>query len=165
MKSYSSSLLPYPLRSIALLSIWLLLNQSLHPAHWALGTVFAVALPLAFAKLWPRITRVRNAGLALRLLGRLLADIVISNIDVARRILGPEAALQSRFIWMPLAIENPQGVAVLAAMITMTPGTLAVDVTPDRRWLLIHGLDITDEGAVLRAIRDRYESPLREIFT
>lgn len=165
MKSYSSSLLPYPLRSIALLCIWLLLNQSLHPAHWALGTVFAVALPLAFAKLWPRITRVRNAGLALRLLGRLLADIVISNIDVARRILGPEAALQSRFIWMPLAIENPQGVAVLAAMITMTPGTLAVDVTPDRRWLLIHGLDITDEGAVLRAIRDRYESPLRGIFT
>ena len=165
MKAWSSSLLPYPLRSIALLLIWLLLNQSLHPAHWALGALLAVALPLAFSRLWPRITVVRNAGLALRLLGRLLADVVISNIDVARRILGPEAALQSRFMWMPLAIENPQGVAVLAAMITMTPGTLAVDVTPDRRWLLIHGLDISDEAAVLRSIRERYESPLREIFT
>jgi len=165
MKAWSSSLLPYPLRSIALLLIWLLLTQSLHPTHWALGAVFAVALPLAFSRLWPRITIVRNAGLALRLLFRLLADIVISNIEVARRILGPEAALQSRFIWMPLAIENPQGVAVLAAMITMTPGTLAVDVTPDRRWLLIHGLNITDEAAVLADIRDRYESPLREIFT
>lgn len=165
MKAWYSSLLPFPLRSIALLLIWLLLNQSLHPAHWALGAVFAVALPLAFSRLWPRITIVRNAGLALRLLGRLLADIVVSNIEVARRILGPEAALQSRFMWMPLAIENPQGVAVLAAMITMTPGTLAVDVTPDRRWLLIHGLNIADEAAVLADIRDRYESPLREIFT
>ena len=165
MKAYASRWLPYPLRSIALLLIWLLLNQSLHPAHWALGALLAVALPLAFSRLWPRITVVRNAGLALRLLGRLLADVVISNIDVARRILGPEAALQSRFMWMPLAIENPQGVAVLAAMITMTPGTLAVDVTPDRRWLLIHGLNIADEAAVLADIRDRYESPLREIFT
>ena len=165
MKAYSSTLLPYPLRSLALLCIWLLLNQSLHPAHWALGASLAVALPLAFARLWPRITIVRRGGLALRLLGRLLADIVVSNIDVARRILGPEAALQSRFIWMPLAIENPQGIAVLAAMITMTPGTLAVDVTPDRRWLLIHALNVTDEAGVLRDIRDRYETPLREIFT
>lgn len=165
MKAYSSATLPYPLRSLALLCIWLLLNRSLHPAHWVLGTLLAIALPLAFARLWPRISVVRNAGLALRLLGRLLVDIVVSNIEVARRILGPESSLQSRFIWMPIAIENPQGIAVLAAMITMTPGTLAVDVTPDRRWLLIHALNVADEAAVLRDIRDRYESPLREIFT
>ena len=61
MKAYSSSLLPYPLRSLALLCTWLLLNQSLHPAQWALGAVFAVSLPLAFSRLWPRITIVRNA--------------------------------------------------------------------------------------------------------
>jgi multicomponent K+:H+ antiporter subunit E len=66
---------------------------------------------------------------------------------------------------VPLDITNPQGIAVLAAMITMTPGTLSVDITPDRGWLLVHAFNVDDEAALVRDIQQRYERPLREIFT
>jgi multicomponent K+:H+ antiporter subunit E len=148
-----------------LLACWLILNQTLHPAHWALGALLGLVLPLAFAALTPRVTTLRRADLALSLLCVFLKDIVVANLEVARRILGPEAAIRPRFVWVPLGITNPQGIAVFAAMITMTPGTLSVDITPDRRWLLVHAFNVDDETALIRDVRERYERPLREIFT
>ena len=158
-------LLPHPLRSLLLLGCWLILNQTLHPAHWVLGAVFGLALPPLFAALSPRITTLRRVDLALALLGVFLKDIVVANLEVARRILGPEAAIRPRFVWVPLGITNPQGIAVFAAMITMTPGTLSVDITPDRHWLLVHAFNVEDEAALIRDVQERYERPLREIFT
>lgn len=157
--------IPFPLRSAALLACWLILNQSLHPAHWALGAVIGLVLPPAFAALTPRVTTLRRAGLALGLLGVFLKDIVVANLEVARRILGPEDAIHPRFVWVPLSIANPQGMAVFAAMLTMTPGTLSVDITPDRRWLLVHAFNVDDEAALVRDVKQRYEQPLMEIFT
>jgi multicomponent K+:H+ antiporter subunit E len=158
-------LVPYPLRTLSLLACWLILNQTLHPAHWALGAMLGVALPLALAALTPSVTTLRRADLALSLLGVFLKDIVVANLEVARRILGPESAIRPRFVWVPLGITNPQGIAVFAAMITMTPGTLSVDITPDRRWLLVHAFNVDDEAALIRDVQQRYERPLREIFT
>jgi len=161
MKRY----MPFPLRSAVLLACWLILNQSLHPAHWLLGSLVGLGVPLAFAALTPRVTTLRRADLALTLLGMFLKDIVVANLEVARRILGPEAAIRPRFVWIPLSLVNPQGIAVFAAMITMTPGTLSVDITPDRRWLLVHAFNVEDEAALIREVQQRYEQPLREIFT
>jgi multicomponent K+:H+ antiporter subunit E len=158
-------LIPFPLRSAALLVCWLTLVQSLHPAHWLLGSLLGLVLPPAFASLTPRTTTLRSGGLALALLGVFLKDIVVANLEVARRILGPESAIRPRFVWVPLGLTNPQGIAVFAAMLTMTPGTLSVDVTPDRRWLLVHAFNVDDEAALIRDIQQRYERPLREIFT
>ncbi|NJN06193.1 MAG: monovalent cation/H+ antiporter subunit E [Rhodobacteraceae bacterium] len=106
----------------------------------------------------------RRPLVALRLLGVFLRDVVVANVEVARRILGPEAAIHSRFVWMPLTIESQQGKAVLAAMVTMTPGTLSVDITEDGHWLLVHAFNLDDEQALIAEIRQRYEAPLREIF-
>ncbi len=55
-------------------------------------------------------------------------------------------------------------IAVLAATITLTPGTVAVDLTQDRRQLLIHGLDIENEAALIAVLKNRYEALLKEIF-
>jgi multicomponent K+:H+ antiporter subunit E len=158
-------LIPYPLRSAALLLCWLALNQSLHPAHWAMGAIIGLTLAPALAALTPRVTTLRRTGLALRLLAVFIGDIIIANIEVARRILGPESAIQPRFVWVPLSIANPQGLAVFASMITMTPGTLSVDITADRRWLLVHAFNVADEAALIREVQQRYERPLMEIFT
>jgi multicomponent K+:H+ antiporter subunit E len=158
-------LIPYPLRSIALLLCWLALNQSLHPAHWVLGALIGLVLAPALAALTPRVTTLRRTGLALRLLAVFIGDIIIANIEVARRILGPESAIRPRFVWVPLRIANPQGIAVFASMITMTPGTLSVDVSEDRRWLLVHAFNVDDEAALVKEVQQRYERPLMEIFT
>ena len=157
-------LLPHPLVSAATLAAWLLLNATLDPGHIVLAAVLALCLPHLLAEVLPNIRVARRPGLALLLTGTLLRDIVVANLQVARRILGPESAIHPRFIWLPLDIANPHGIVTLAAMITMTPGTLSADISADRRWLLVHAFDVEDEAAVIDEIKRRYEKPLMELF-
>ncbi len=103
-------------------------------------------------------------GLALRLLAVFLWDIVVSNFAVAKRILGPESAIRPRFVWVPLTLRGERLLATYAGMITMTPGTLSVDISADHRWLLVHAFDVDDEAELRRSLHERYERPLMEIF-
>lgn len=157
-------LVPAPLLSLVLFGSWLLLNNTVDPAHLVLGAVLALAIPWFTEPLRPDKPRLRRWGVAGRLALVVLWDIVLANIDVARRILGPESAIRPRFVWVPLSIRDPHGIVTLAGIITMTPGTLSSDISEDRRWLLVHAFNVDDEAALVATIKRRYEAPLREIF-
>lgn len=156
--------LPSPLLSLSVALVWLLLVASVEPAQLLLAAVLALALPLVAQRLRPERARMRRPGLAARLALRVLWDIVLSNIEVARRILGRESRIHPGFIQVPLEIENPYGIATLAGIITMTPGTLSAELAPDRRHLLVHCFHLDDPATAIAQIKQRYERPLREIF-
>jgi len=61
-------------------------------------------------------------------------------------------------------LQQDFSISVLASTISLTPGTVSADISPDRSTLLIHGLDVGDEQALIEHIRQRYEEPIREIF-
>lgn len=166
-------LLPSPLLSAALLIAWLALNQSASTGHLILGAVFAVAIPLLTARLRaapdgepapPRRPALARWRAALRLAGVVAGDIVRANLQVARRILGPESAIRPGYVWLPLTLRHPHGRVLLAGIITMTPGTLSARFSDDGTHLLIHAFDLDDPVALIAEIRARYEAPLLEIF-
>jgi multicomponent K+:H+ antiporter subunit E len=156
-------LFPAPLLSAILFVTWLLLNGA-SPGHLVLALVLAAAVPLFTERFRADRASPQAWPLALRLALTVLWDIVISNVQVAWLILGPERRIQPRFVWLPLQIRDPHGIASLAGIITMTPGTLSADLTDDRRFLLVHALNVADEAALIASIRTRYEAPLRRIF-
>lgn len=156
-------LFPAPLLSAVLFVAWLLLNGA-SSGHLALALVFAVCVPWFTERFRPDRPRPRAWGLALRLAFTVLWDILVSNVQVAWLILGPERRIQPRFVWLPLHIRDPHGIGSLAGIITMTPGTLSADLTDDRRFLLVHALNVADEAALIASIKTRYEAPLRRIF-
>jgi len=157
-------LLPAPLLSATLFLTWLLLNNTVDPAHLVLAAVLAVVVPWFTEALRPERPRVRRPLAIVRLGLVVLWDIVLSNIDVARRILGPESAIKPRFVWVPLSLSDPHAILSLAGIITMTPGTLSADLSSDRRYLLVHAFNVDDEAALIAQIKARYEAPLKEIF-
>ena len=159
--------LPAPLLSALLFAAWLMLNGSASAGHVVLGVLFAVLLPWFTEKLRPEKPRVQAWGEVPRLGLVVLRDIVVSNIEVARRILGPEAAIQPGFVRVPLDIRDPHGIVALAGIVTMTPGTLSADITQDRRTLLVHAFNAGDAAgaaAIAADIKARYEAPLMRIF-
>jgi multicomponent K+:H+ antiporter subunit E len=98
-------------------------------------------------------------------LGIFTYDVVLSNIQVAYLVLFKRAdALQSRFVTVPLDVRTPEAIVALAATITLTPGTLSVDVADDRATLLVHCIDVDDPEATVASIKDRYERRLKRIL-
>ena len=161
------ALLPAPLMSALLFVAWLMLAQSASAGNLILAALFALAVPWFSERFRPERPRLKAWGTVVRLALVVLHDIVASNIDVARRVLGPEQAIRARFVWVPLTIRDPHGIVVLAGLITLTPGTLSSELSEDRRFLLVHALHCPDEvaeAALVADIRARYEAPLMEIF-
>ena len=103
---------------------------------------------------------------AFGLLATVVLDIVRSNFAVARVVLGLVRGREVRagFLDIPLDLRDPHGLAGLAAIITSTPGTVWVDLTPDGKTLTLHVLDLQDKAELTLWIKTRYEQPLMRIF-
>ncbi|MDD3620532.1 MAG: Na+/H+ antiporter subunit E [Desulfobulbaceae bacterium] len=157
-------LLPQPLFSVFLWLVWLLLNNSAAPGHLLLGALLALALPLFTVRFRPDRPRLRKPLKLLGYIAVLLWDIVLANLTVARLILGPTGRLRPAFIRLPLELRNEFAVVVLANTLSLSPGTVSADLSPDRRTLLIHFLDVDDPKQAIAHIKQRYEKPLQEIF-
>ncbi len=159
-----SRLLPHPLLSLALAVVWLLLANSVAPAHLLLAALLGIAIPWLTAGLFPERLGSIRLGVALRLFLPFLWDIVVANVAVARIILSPGLRVKPSFLALPLSLTHPYAIAVLAGMITMTPGTVSVDLSPDGRTLWIHALNVEDPDGAIAEIKRRYEEPLKELF-
>lgn len=159
-----SRLIPYPLMSLSLLLMWLLLNGATL-GHLVLGIPIALFAAWTTAALEPSKPHIRRWSAILRLLGIVLVDILRSNIAVARLILsGPVAASRSGFIAIPLTMHDRTALAVLACVLTATPGTAWVEYRSRRNLLMLHVLDVGDEQHWVDLVQDRYEPLLMEIF-
>lgn len=157
-------LLPQPLISVALLLIWLLANNAASPGLIVSGLALALVIPLLTHRFWPEYPRRVRYGALLRLLGVVIADIVVANLRVAVLILGPPDRLRPGFLTLSLTVRSPHAITMLAGIISLTPGTVSANLSGDRRTLLVHGLDFGDPAAVAERIRSRYERPLLEVF-
>ena len=159
-----SALLPRPFLSLLVFLTWLGLVGTVDPAHLALAALLAVAVPRFTRKFAPEVFATRRPALAVKLFFVVLWDIVVANVAVARLVVGPTARLNPAFIEVELDMDHPFATALLASIVTMTPGTVSVEALPAERRLLVHALHTGDPAAVAADIKARYEAPLKEIF-
>jgi len=151
--------------SATLLALWLLVNDSIAPGHIAIGLALAWLGPIAAHRMRPLQARPRLTRGLPRLLANVIMDVLRSNLAVARIVLGlRREAWVSDFIEIPLELTDPHGLAVLAGIVTVTPGTVWSGRDPATGVLTLHVLDLRSPEAWVHFIKTRYEAPLMEIF-
>ncbi|TCJ18920.1 hypothetical protein EZJ19_01560 [Parasulfuritortus cantonensis] len=145
---------------------WILLTGTLAASELAAGALVAL---VATAAAGSRLTLLGGLRLSpaaplhlVRYLGYFLVQLTLSNFDMARRILSPSLPLDPGMVEVHTGLRSELGRMLLANSITLTPGTLTVDVDDDR--LLIHWIDRaggTDMEAATRAIAAGFEQRIR----
>ncbi|MGV6872879.1 Na+/H+ antiporter subunit E [Pseudochelatococcus sp. B33] len=157
--------LPYPLLSLSIVVMWLLLNQSVAPATLTFAAVLALGGGWMMTALGQESTRIRRPWTIIKLACIVFIDIVNSNIAVGKIILRPKSRRGAPgFMAVRLDMRNPYGLAVLAIVLTSTPGTIWTNFSSSSGVLLIHVLDLQEEQFWIDTIKNRYERRLMEIF-
>jgi multicomponent Na+:H+ antiporter subunit E len=146
--------------------VWAAVTGVFSLPNLLLGAVVALAATyLLRSHLGDRVVS-RRSWAVLRLMWLFVYELVLSGVRVAVLVLSPNmhAKLKPGFVAFPLAVKSDGEIALLANLITLTPGTLSVDVSADRKTLLIHVLVIREADALVAEIANGFERRVMEVF-
>ena len=153
----------HPVLSLLLGSSWLALSHSLALVHVLSAVLIGLIIPRLVGGFLKPADRLHWPSV-IALVGVVLWDIVVSNITVARLVLGSMDKPTPLWIPVPLATRNERVNALFASIITTTPGTLSATIDEKRRVIWVHALSCDDAAAMAADMKSRYEEPLLAIF-
>jgi multicomponent Na+:H+ antiporter subunit E len=165
------------LQNLALMIIWVALTEDFSPFNLVLGFIFGAFL-LWFGR---GVTgRVRYfqwgedvpgpVGLAvhfwrlIKFIVIFIWEVILANINIMLTVLKPTLDLKPAIIALPMDIDSDVEITLLANMITLTPGTLSLDVSDDRRILYVHCAHAEDPESTKREIKDGFETLVQEVL-
>ena len=137
--------------------VWCLLQGEVTLQQFIIGYLISMGIMLFFVRIFQEQLYFRQVTCALKLLGSFLKELLVANWRVAKKVLSPEINVQSGMIAYPLELKSDILITLLANIITLTPGTLSVEISDDRKFLFIHVLDIADPEKEKQSIKDSFE--------
>ncbi|UFS57179.1 Na+/H+ antiporter subunit E [Comamonadaceae bacterium M7527] len=149
----------HPVMSLLLGASWLALSHSLALVHLLSAALIALIVPRLIGSFMPQASRLHWPS-AIRLTLVVLWDIVVSNIAVARLVLGSMDKPTPLWIPVPLASSNVRVNALFASIITTTPGTVSCVVDEEQHVIWVHALNGDDAQTMAQDMKQRYEAPL-----
>ncbi len=150
--------------NVLLALAWALVTGSFTLLNLTFGFLVGLLALVLIRDLVGPVTWVRRVRLALALAVLFLKELVKSAWRVACLVLRPKLDLKPGIIAVPLTVTEDFEITLLANLVTLTPGTLSVDVSEDRRILYVHCLDVPDSEAAIADIRDGFERIIMETF-
>ncbi|MEW9806840.1 Na+/H+ antiporter subunit E [Mesorhizobium sp. ZMM04-5] len=153
---------------ILLALVWAALTGSFTLPSFAFGLLLGwLALYVVREQLEGRDTYRRSRYRGVRIVSlavMFVKELVLSGWRVAVLVLSPRMNLKPGIFAYQLKVDSDFEITLLANMITLTPGTLSVDVSPDRRTLYVHAIDCSDVEKAQADIRNGFERKTVEAF-
>ncbi|NWF79079.1 MAG: Na+/H+ antiporter subunit E [Chloroflexi bacterium] len=156
---------------------WVMITGASGIVDWIIGLVFGfVILWLSWRSFFDEPftlrrylqLRTRNPLLTiwrwLRFIGFGFVEIVKSNIAMARAVLAPKLQIKPGIVAIPLDVQSDAGITTLANLITLTPGTVTLDVSSDRKTLYIHTFSVGDPEQLRRRTKAEFERRVLELL-
>lgn len=107
---------------------------------------------------------IRKPWKALSFVGFYLVEVARANLELAYVVLSPKMKIQPGFIKVPLLAKTDVEILLVSNLVTMTPGTLSVDVSPDRTHLYVHSLLLYDPDNVKDEIVTKLQRRALEVL-
>lgn len=151
------------LANILLALAWMALTDSFHAGGLATGFLFG------FLVIWIGRRDRSTASYHRRLVAiagfipYFIKEMITANLRVAYDVLTPQDYMQPGIVAVPLDLETDLQITLLAACITLTPGTLSLHISEDRRTLFVHAMYIDNPEALVQEIKQGFEKRIQEI--
>ncbi|NLR95425.1 Na+/H+ antiporter subunit E [Rhizobium sp. P38BS-XIX] len=150
--------------NLMLAIVWVAITGSASFINLVFGFVLA-AIALAIVRSsYGGVLYLGRVRRIVALLTLFLSELVKSAWAVSVAVMSPKMDVKPGIFAFPLAVDRDFEIALLANLITLTPGTLSVDVSDDRKTLYVHALDCSDPDAIRHSIANGFERRIMEAF-
>lgn len=143
--------------------IWCMLNDNFSPMTFAVGFLLGWLSLTLFRTLSQYAAFRLNPWEAVKLLGVFFYEMIKANFQIAFIILSPRLKICPGIIEYPLDLKNEDLIVTLANMISLTPGTLTVDISADRRHIYVHAMVMDTPEKLKMKIKNTFERRLQKM--
>jgi multicomponent Na+:H+ antiporter subunit E len=143
--------------------IWMFLSESYSFASFLVGFVIGAALLFLLNRFIPDTYYFREVKAILFLIFLFLKELILANLEVLKWVYKPKLNFQPGIIALPIDVKNNWEITLLANLITLTPGTLSVDISRDQRFIYIHAIDLPDVNQTIVGIKETFEKAIKEV--
>jgi multicomponent Na+:H+ antiporter subunit E len=151
------------LLNVILAFAWMFLKNDYSPSAFFIGYLLGLLILLVYRPFFKeRFYMVRVWALGSLLL-LFLKELILSNISVLKHILKPKLDIQPGIFALETELTRDWEITTLANLITLTPGTLVVDVSLDSKILYIHAIDVPEKHQAIESIKNSFEKAIMEV--
>src|SRR5690606_4012640 len=151
------------LSNILLMFLWVALTGTLSFVNFAFGFVLSFVILRI-------ITVDKEGGKYFKIVPKIIAfilffiyELILANFEAAYYIIMPLSKLKPGIVGVPLDAKSDMEITFLTNLVSLTPGTLSLDVSNDRKILYVHSMNISDREKFIRKIKNGFERRLLEI--
>ncbi|MFZ6027137.1 MAG: Na+/H+ antiporter subunit E [Chloroflexota bacterium] len=152
------------LLNLLLALAWVALTGNFQPIDFAFGFGLGYLVLWLFSPLWGTRRYFTQMPRLVDLAVYFLFDMLRANLRLAVTILSPKMNLRPAVVAVPLTLRSETAIILLTNLITLTPGTLTLDISSDRRMLYIHTVWLEDVAQFRRQVIEGYERRVKELF-
>jgi len=150
--------------NLLLALVWVAMSGRLDVVNLLVGFVFGYFVLFILQRVIGRSAYFFRSLALVRFIGFYLMEVVRSNLRVARDVVTPRSRARPGIVAVPLDARTDVEITLLSNLITMTPGSLAIDVSDDRSVIYVHSMFVEDPDELRRAIKEDLERRVLELL-
>lgn len=149
-----------------LAAVWVGLTGEVTLATFVVGMILGVLIIQLFGRRTLKVLKlnIRHLWPLIQLFFIFLYELLVANLTVLSKVFSPRLNIKPGIIKVPIEVEGPFWITTLANMITLTPGTLTVEISPDNHYFYVHCLNIDNEESIVSDIKDTFEKKILEVY-
>jgi multicomponent Na+:H+ antiporter subunit E len=143
--------------------IWMFLQDSYLMSTFLFGFILGVLILFTLRRFFEFDFYFRRVYAFIKLMLLFLRELVKANIDVVKVVIKPRLDNRPGIIAVDTNLETEIEIATLAALITLTPGTVSMDFSADGKTIFVHALDVDDRDEMVADIKESFEKAIMEV--
>ncbi len=143
--------------------VWMFMSTSFTASTFIIGFLIGLLLLIMTRRFFPDRLYIWRLWAALKLTILFFKELTLSNISVLKVVLRPKMDIQPMIFALPTDLEHDWEITLLSSLITLTPGTIVLNVSDDQKTLYIHAIDVDDVDDAIDSIKNSFEKAIKEV--
>lgn len=143
--------------------VWMFMSTSLTASTFIIGYLIGLILIIMMRRFFKDRLYIWRLWATVKLTLLFFKELLLSNISVLRVVLRPKLDIQPMIFALPTDFKHDWEITLLSSLITLTPGTIVLNVSDDQRTLYIHAIDVDDVDEAIDSIKNSFEKAIKEV--